>query len=157
MNGRGVLGRAVAVLAASVVVNGCGGATAPTSSSPVSTTSPSSSSPLVVALGGPLSTVTPRAGALKGHTLPGGHVLVHLTGGSLLFVVRTVPKAAVFRCALYALPHQRKVPTSVTVTSSHGSKTYEVRPSEPLAPGPYRLDFGGAGRFQMSLYEPEAP
>jgi hypothetical protein len=106
-----------------------------------------------VVLGGFLSTVTPRDGAQKGRTLPGGHVMVQVTGGSLLFVVLTSPKTAVFQCLLYALPQHRKVPIHVAVTSTRGFKTYHVRPSKPLTLGPYQLDFGGSGRFQMALYE----
>ena len=103
--------------------------------------------------GGPLNTVTPQGGALKGRTLPGGYVTVHVTGGSLLFVIRTMPTTAVFQCLLYALPQLRKVPIRVAVKTTFGFKTYYVRTSKPLTPGPYQLRYGGAGRFQMALYE----
>ena len=101
--------------------------------------------------GGPLSTVTPRAGAQKGRTLLGNSVTVHVTGGSLLFVVRTIPKTAVFRCVLYALPSQRKVPIHVAVTTKYGWKTYQVRPSQPLTPGPYGLRFRRNGSVRDVL------
>jgi hypothetical protein len=154
-----MLGQAVTVLAATVLLTACGGGSkAPSSSSgsPTPTTSPSSLGTPVVVFGGPLGTTTPREGPQKGHTLPDNGVTVHVTGRSLLFVVLTSPKTAVFRCAFYALPQQRKVPIHVAVTSTHGFKTYRVRPSKPLTPGPYVLRFGGKGRFQMSVYEPDA-
>jgi len=157
MNKRSVLGPAIALLAASILLTACGsGSSMPTSSSgsPASATYPSPTETPVVVLGGPLSTVTPRAGAQKGRTLPGNAVSVHMTGGSLLFVVLTVPKTAVFHCVLEAPgPQTRRVPTQVTVTSKSGFKTYRVSPSQPLTPGPYILRFGGSGRFQMSVYE----
>ena len=103
--------------------------------------------------GGVLSTVTPQGGSHKGHTLPGGYLTVHVTGGGLLFVVQTMPTTAVFRCLLYALPQTTKVPISVTVKTIVGYKTYYVRPSKPLTPGPYQLVYGGTGQFEMALYE----
>jgi hypothetical protein len=154
MNRRRMLGPAVAVLAASVLLSACGGGSkAPASSSglPASTTFPTGTP--VVAFGGPLSTVTPRDGAQKGRALPGNSVVVHVTGGSLLFVVQTFPKTAVFRCVLYADPQLSKVPLHVTVTSDNGIKTYHVSPAQRLTPGPYTLRFGGSGQFGLSLYE----
>ena len=151
-----MLGPAVAVLAASALLSACGGgskAPASSSGSPASTTSPSSVGTPVVVFGGPLNTVTPQGGALKGRRLPGGYVTVHVTGGSLLFVVLTWPKTAIFQCALYALPQLRKVPIHVAVKTTYGYKTYYVRTSKPLTPGPYQFRYGGAGRLQMALYE----
>lgn len=150
-----MLGPVVAALAASVLLCACGGgAKAPGSNSGSPTPSPSSSvGTRVVVFGGFLARVKPQGGALKGRTLPGGYVDVNMDRGSLLFVVRTMPKTATFQCWLYAAPQLRKVPIQVTETSTYGFKTYYVRPSKPLAPGPYQLVYGGTGRFQMSLYE----
>jgi len=153
---RSVLGLAVAVLAATVLLSACGsGSKAPSSSSawPIPDASLMSLGPAYVAIGGPLRTFTPQAGAQEGRTLLGNSIVVHVTGGSLLFVVSTIPKTAVFHCVLYALPQQRRVPIQVAVTTKYGWKTYQVRPSQPLAPGPYELRFGGSGQFGMSLYE----
>ena len=103
--------------------------------------------------GGFLKSYTPQGGALKGRTQPGAYVTIHVTGGSRLFVVITMPKTAVFQCLLYALPQLRKVPIRVAVKTTYGVKTYYVRPSKPLTPGPYQFVYGGAGQFQMALYE----
>ena len=150
------LGPAVAVLAASVLLSACGGGQkvpASNSTSPAASTSPSSAGTPVAVYGGVLSTVTPQRGSHKGHTLPGGYLTVHVTGGSLLFVVRTMPTTAVFQCQLYTLPQLRKVPIRVTVKTTFGYKTYKVLPSTRLTPGPYQLVYGGTGRFEMALYE----
>jgi hypothetical protein len=153
MNKRIMLGPAAAMLAASLLLSACGGSSkAPASSSGSPAFHTSTGTPVVV-LGGALNTVTPQGGALKGHTLPGGYLTVHVTEGSLLFVVQTTPTTAVFRCLLYALPQTSKVPISVTVKTTNGYKTYYVRPSKPLMPGPYQLRYGGSGRFEMALYE----
>jgi hypothetical protein len=157
VNRRDVLGPAVAILVACVVLSACGGgakASASSSASPASGTSPSPVGAPVVVFGGPLTTVTPRGGAQKGRTLPGSSVMIHVNGGSLLFVVVPFPKTAVFHSVLYALPQLRRVPIHVTVTTKYGWKTYHVRPSQPLTPGAYELRFGGEGRYQMSIYEP---
>lgn len=153
---RGSLLVPLAALSAAFLLSACSGGSQPATSnsgSPASVPSMFPTGTPVVILGGNLSTYTPQGGAQKGRTLPGAKLEVHVTEGSLLFVVSIVPKTAVFSCVLHTLDLQnREVPIHVSVTSKYGSKTYHVRPSEPLSPGWYMLEYGGVGQYGLSLY-----
>ena len=143
-----ILWPGVVALVATALLAACGGSKTP---------APSSTSP-IVSYGGVLSTVTPTAGAQKGRTLPGGTLIVHVSAGTLRFVVSTYTKHATFTCQLYNRPqlNLEPVPIRITVKATHGLKSYDVQPTKALPPGPYFFRYGGRGRFTLALYEPGA-